>query len=290
MRLHRALLLLVLFSFTVAARAQEAEPRRVVLVDGTVIVGVVEDEAADPLVIRTAAGVEQRVPRSRVRAVTPLLAGRFSRLDPARTRLFLAPTARTLGSGAGRFSAYYLFPSVAYGIGERLDVSAGATVPAVSSEGVALALNLNAKGQVARFAGGAAALGGSLLVPFVSTEGVPGVGGTAYGVVTLGSDVRALHLGLYGVYGTDFEELRVGEGVALLLGLESQVSNTVKLITENYLVAGRRTTAGVLTGGARFFGDRLAADVAAALFIGGGDFLLVPVPYLGLSYTFGGGP
>jgi len=287
----RALLALcVLLLAAPAAHAQAAgDPpqRRVVLVDGTVIVGTVDDEGADPLVIRTASGVEQRVARAQVREVTGLLAGRFTRLDPARTRLYLAPTARTLGRGDGRFSAYYLFPSAAFGVSDRVDMSVGASVPAISSDGdFVMALNLNLKGQLVRFEGGAAAVGGSAIIPITSFDGFSAVAGTVYGVATLGSDVRAVTLGVFGLYGTDFEDASFADGALLLMGLESQVSNSVKLISENYLAVGYGGSAGVLTGGVRFFGDRLAADVAAALVVTEGGFQTIPIPYLGLSYTW----
>ena len=34
------------------------------------------------------------------------------------------------------------------------------------------------------------------------------------------------------------------------------------------------------------FGDKLAADIAVALGGADGEFATVPIPYLGLSYTF----
>ena len=80
----------------------DGELRRVVLIDGTVIVGTVVDESADPVVVVTEAGVEQRVPRAQVELVAPLIEGRFFRIDPTRTRLVLTPTGRTLGAGRTR--------------------------------------------------------------------------------------------------------------------------------------------------------------------------------------------
>ena len=273
------------------ASAQDApttEQRRVLLTDGTVFIGTVVDEAADPLVVVTDNGVEQRIPRARVAEVAPLYAGRFTRLDPNRTRLFLAPTGRTLGRGAGRFSTYTFLPSVAFGVTDRLDLSGGASIPAVSSEGFAMAVNGNAKLQLARIGeGGGVALGTNVVVPLSSGEGVPGLAGTAYGVATIGSETSAFTVGAAGFYGTDFEDVAVGEGVALLVGYERQLSSSVKLLTEDYLFVGDGVEAGVLSAGVRFFGDRLAADLAVLALVTGEEFLVSPFPYVGFAYNFG---
>ena len=124
------------------------------LTDGTVLIGIIADENADPLVILTANAIEQRIPRDRVAEITPLYAGRFTRLDPNRTRLFLAPTGCSLGRGNGRFSAYAIIPSVAYGATDRIDVSAGVAIPLVSSDYFATAINMHAKVQLVKIGDG----------------------------------------------------------------------------------------------------------------------------------------
>ena len=285
-------LLLVLAALAVAvpasAQTETAPPQRVVLTDGTVLVGqVVADSAA--VVVVTEGGIEQRVARDRVAEVTDLLDGRFTRYDPARTRLFFSPTARSLGTGARRFSAYYLFPSLAVGVSDRIDLSVGATVPLVSSDGAALVLNGNAKATLIQSDGLSAAVGGSALVPIASGEGVPGVGGTVYGLVTVGGEAGAVTFGAYGFYATDFASTAFGDGTAVLVGLERQVSDRFKLISENYLAVafgeGGAVAGGTLSG-VRFFSDQLAADFAVALGATEGGFTSIPIPYLGLSYTF----
>ena len=288
--------LLVLALLTVAASvsAQQSPaspdaPRRVVLVDGTVLVGRVVEDSAEAVVVVADNGVEQRVPRDRVAEVTGLLDGRFTRYDPARTRLFFSPTARSLGAGARRFSAYYIFPSLAVGVSDRIDLSVGATVPLVSSDGAALVFNGNAKATLIQSDGLSAAVGGSALVPIASGEGIPGVGGTVYGLVTVGGEAGAVTFGAYGFYATDFASTAFGDGTAVLIGLERQVSDRFKLISENYLAVafgeGGAVAGGTLSG-VRFFSDQLAADFAVALGAAEGGFTTVPVPYLGLSYTF----
>ncbi|MGB3545231.1 hypothetical protein [Rubrivirga sp.] len=283
-------LLLASAAFAPALHAQTGELRRVVLEDGTVLVGYVQDESADPLVIVTESGIEQRVPQDRVAEITALLDGQFTRYDPASTRMFFSPTARSLGNGQRRFSAYYLFPSFAVGVTDRLDVSVGSTIPLITSGGIFLGVNGNAKVTLTERDGFAAAVGGSATVP-ISTESFDaGAIGTVYGLATFGGEAGAVTLGAYGFYQVGFGDgSDLADGTALLVGLDRQISDRFKLISENYLVLAFADETEVAFGtlsGVRFFGDRLAADVAVALGASGGEFSTVPIPYLGMSYTF----
>ena len=290
-RFTSAFVALLVLACTLPALAQGAPPKRVILVDGTVITGTIVDESADPVVVIGANGVEQRIPRARVAEITDLLQGRFTRYDPARTRLFFSPTARSLGAGNKRFSAYYIFPSIAFGVTDNVDLSGGMTIPLITDSEAYALVNANAKVTLAESDGFAFALGGSALVPLASGEDIPGIGGTFYGIATLGNDGGAVTLGAYGFYITDFGDVsEVGNGTALLVGLEKQISDRFKLLSENYLVIpldgdSGETLFGSLNG-VRFFGDRLAADIAAAVGVIDGEFSTVPIPYLGLSYTF----
>ena len=293
------LLALVALALAPAALAQTStDTRRVVLVNGTVLVGTVADEDADPVVILTADGVEQRVPRAQIAEITPLLDGRFTRYDPAGTRLFFSPTARSLGAGRKRFSAYYLFPSLAVGVTDRVDLSGGATIPLISTGGAAIGLNGNVKVTLVERDGFAAAIGGNLLLPLSTEASPPGAFGTVYALGTFGGEAGAVTVGAYGAFLTSFEDdvdSELADGTALLLGFERQISDRFKFISENYVVLvfsedfqGERTTDfgfGTLTG-VRFFGDQLAGDIAVALGAAEGEFSTIPIPYLGLSYTF----
>ena len=73
----------------------------------------------------------------------------------------------------------------------------------------------------------------------------------------------------------------------LMIGAERQVSNSVKLITENYLYLGE-TSEPVFSFGVRFFGDRLAADLALVTFpalIETVDVAPV-IPWIGFAFNF----
>lgn len=302
----RPILLAALALVSATASAQTVQ--RVILDDGTVVVGEVVDPNADPIVVIGANGIEQRIPRARITEITDLLEGRFTRYDPARTRLFFSPTARSLDAGDKRFSAYYLFPSLAFGLSDRVDLSLGSTIPLVSNEIVFVGLNGNLKATVVETDGFAAAIGGSVAVPLSTEAEPPGVAGTIYAVGTIGNDASAVSLGAYGLYVvdlTDDVDSELADGVAALVGYERQISDRFKFISENYLFLAfteeytgfdpntgegiyepaTEVAFGTLTG-VRFFGDRLAADIAVALGAADGGFSTIPIPYLGMSYTF----
>lgn len=289
-------LLLVLLAAASSAHAQ-ADPalRRVVLTDGSVYVGTVADEAADPLVVVTTDGVTRTFARSRVAEITALIAGRFSRLDPTRSRLILTPTARTIGRGQARLSLLsYIVPNVAYGIADRVDVSATGFLTFGSGSGVLPVLGV--KATVVDAPGVQAALGTSVVIPIGGTDG--GFAALPFGVVTLGDDVRAVTFALGGALGGNSSgDIEFANGVVASVGGETQVSNSVKLLGEVVVPLGEGTRAFAVLPGVRFFGERFSIDVYGAVgafdetdeFSGGSDEGFVFggfAPFLNASYRF----
>lgn len=225
-----------------------------------------------------------------------------ARLDPNGTRLFLSPTARTMEPGQGRFSDYMVFfPSVAYGFNDWLDASAGVSILPFSPSQL---FSLNVKAQVFDGETVDVAVGNLFATPVGEGFG-EGFGGTAYGLATFGSARRSVTLGTYVAYaGVDLEDtvcdgdvctteddfaFDFSDGALIMLGGETQISNSVKLISENYVGFGEGEPDAVVSGGIRFFGDALAVDLAFFRPLGGNDdwdgfpFL----PYVSFAYNFG---
>ena len=96
------------------------------------------------------------------------------------------------------------------------------------------------------------AVGGIGAMVLGSGEG----GGLLFGVGTFGRPERAVTVGL----GVAFDDDTRSDPV-IMVGGELQLSNFVKLLSENYVVLGVEDAV-VVSGGIRFFGDRLAADLA----------------------------
>lgn len=205
-------------------------------------------------------------------------AGTFVRADPNNTRLFFGPTARPLGAGDGYISTFEIFvPFVAYGVGSRTTV-AGGTIPL---PGLFFKVFYVApKVTVLNRQKASVAVG--VLHGSVVDEGS---GGIAYGVGTFGDTEAAVTAGIGFAYATG---VGFSERPALIVGGEYQVSNSVKLISENYVLVGEETNP-ILTGGIRLFGSTLAGSLGLATspgFIEEEDVSFPFLPLLSFSYNF----
>ncbi len=294
--------------FAPLARAQEVAADttallRIELTDGSSFVGTVVREDEAELVLRTLGGAEVTIPKAQVRRRVPFEGraegGRALSYDPNRTRLLFSPTARPLGSGQGYLSVYELVvPFVAVGLTDRISL-AGGTILAPGVFGrvlyVAPKVTLVSRPRLA------VAVGGVGVGAFFDDERA--TAGIGYGLVTYGGPERALTVGA----GFAIAEGEAASGAILTLGGEVQVSNSIKLLTENYLIPLETTTdvcAGdggvgctsssetnyepIVSAGVRFFGERLAADFAlwtSPELIGEESFPFVP--WVGFSYNFG---
>ncbi len=293
----RTLLLLVTLALVLPAAAQDVGTRqRVVLTDGRVLAGTVVSADANVLVLDVG-GLRTEIPRAQIASTEPIT-GRLLDRDPNDTRLFITPTARTLPQGTGRFSNYLIFfPSVAYGFTGRLDGSVAASLP-IDGTGF---VSANVKYGIAQTAQASFAVGVSAGTAYGKNVD-SGIGGTFYGLATVGSATTSATVGAYGIYTTASTggdgSFDVGNGFGIAVGLEQQVSNSVKLMSENlflHVVEDGGGTGGAGAVGIRFFSGRIAGEVALPVYgftTGAGgdatfDFLPSPVPFFGLAYNFG---
>ena len=268
---------------TTTSIASSSEPMRLRLRDGSEVVGIIEEETDDVLRFRTLSGVVMEVPRDQVKSMQRLegriVNGEVLRVDPNHTRLLFAPTARPLGNGRGYLAVYEIFfPFVAYGAGSAVSLSGGVSlIPTAAGQLVYAAPKVTVYQQQNR----AVAVGGLASTFVGDDEG--GTAGILFGAGTLGGPERSVTVGA----GWGFVDDELADRPLLLLGGDVQLSNHVKLLSENYLLPGI-DDAIILSGGVRFFGDQLAADLAfftvpAAWDEGGFPFF----PWLGFAYNFG---
>lgn len=243
--------------------------------DGSTLVGRVI-ELGDPIRFRLSSGSVIEVRRAQIRGLRTLEGeirdGRIWTPDPSSNRLFFGPTGRTIGGGRGYFAVFeVLFPSVTVGIHDRASIGGGTLL--VGNLGSSRPFWFLPKIQVVDQEGVAASVGA---LAVTSVEG--GWVGILYGVATMGSADQALTAGLgYGWIEDDF-----ADRPAILLGGETRVAPSVKLITENYVIpTGQGEFEAILSAGPRFFGERLSADVGLAVPASGegGFFPLVNFVY-----------
>lgn len=259
--------------------AQDETVTKIVLRDGSELIGTIDAENMDTVRFRTIGNVLMNIPSAQIKSKETLKGairdGAYVRPDPNHTRLFFAPTGRALGGGSGYLSASQLFfPFLAIGLTDFLAVGGGISLfPGAESQLVYLAPKVTAL-QMDQFS-----LSGGVL--YITTTSAQGGGvGIMYGVSTFGSDKAALTLGL----GWGFSESGTADRPLVMLGGELKVSNSVKLISENWIPPV--TDLAFLSFGVRFFGDHLAADLGLMTITGvrwkGFPFF----PWVGFAFNF----
>jgi len=227
-------------------------------------------------VFRTTSGVDMTVDVTTVRSLTPvtghIVKGELWREDPNPTRLFFAPTGRSLKQGEAYFGVYeVLLPFVQVGITDRISMGAGTPLIFGDFERpfwITPKVQLLERGSTALAAG---------VMHFFNVDDANV--GIAYGVVTQGSADSALTIGVgYAYERTDEDD--AGSGV-LMIGGEHRVSRRVKFVTENYVFKG----GGFVSGGVRFFGEKLSADFGLVMPLFE-DTETVPFPMINIVRKF----
>jgi hypothetical protein len=189
--------------------------------------------------------------------------------EPAATRLFFAPTGRSLEAGSVYASAYQvMLPSAQIGVTDRFSIGAGAPIMAVAFD---VPVWLTPKLQVVDRPSTKAAVG---VIHFLNVG--DGAFGVAYGVVTKGSADSALTVG----GGYAYETFDGGTAPMLMIGGEHRIRRGVKLLTENYLLHG----GGLAMGGVRLYGRHLSTDLGLGMVLVDGCQL--PFPVVNVQWRF----
>jgi hypothetical protein len=261
--------------------------------DGNTFIGRVVSEAEGRIVFETITGTRLELNRAFVRlrpARGRLVDGEFWDTDRHTSRLFFAPTGRTLPAGEGYVGLFLVLPFVGYGATDDLTL-AGGIPPAgdftTSPFWVAPKIRvLNQPGRQASagvFAihvprGGCRRDVDGSCLPDPDEGGWLGI---TYGVATFGDDDNAIHAGAGVTFGTgDVEAGRF----PIMVGGERRVGRRSKLLSENWLIPGQGGAASV---GVRRIGERWTWDFGW-MFLFGGDDDLPYFPIISFSYGFGG--
>lgn len=279
---RRALLIawVVVLAASGSLEAGQEQPgtQQVRLRDGSVLFGTVEVSGDDHIVFRTIGGAEIRIARDSIVSIAPatgdVVAGEFRPADPNATRLLFAPTGRALKRGDGYFGVYeFVMPFVQVGLTDRISIGGGTPLLFGVDESER-PFWVTPKVQIVNGRRVQAAAGVMHIVaPKVGSLGI------AYGVVTTGSPDASLTIGVGAGYRRD--EGDNGSTAIVMIGGERGLRRGIKFITENYLWTGGD---GILSGGIRFFGDRLSADVALFAPIGIDDLIVLPL--VNVVWTF----
>jgi hypothetical protein len=253
------------------------------LSDGSVLYGRVTEQSAEGLTLETQSGATVRLRRDQIVSMElvrgRLVNGEVWGEDPHATRLFFGPTARAVPKGEGYLGVYELFfPFVTYGVTDRFTISGGTPVV---PEAIGRVFYLAPKYEVLRTPTASAAVG--VLALFATGQEEFGSAGLLYGVGTFGGPDRALTVGATVPFIAADGESEIGDQPVVMIGGESRLSRRMKFISENYFMPGE--SGALLSGGVRFFGERLSADFGIGAAFGDGDNACC-LPLVNFVYSF----
>ena len=277
-----------------SARAQEEDERVVLslpepdemqileLTSGSRLIGRIVEIGADE--IRFVSGeLDLAIAVADIREVrrvpaTSVREGAWWFPNPNRTRLFFAPTGRTLPRGGGYLADHLLFfPSFAYGVTDNLTLGGGVSLFPGISFGEQLAFATPKYGW--RVSERLDVAVGALLVAFPGDRrNAAESAGIAFSVATYGAPDASLTAGVGHGY--------AGDGWAhrpmLMLGGERRFFRRISLVTENWIFPG--LDGPLFSYGVRFLGERMSVDVAAVHLPGEEVGFL---PYASFIFLFG---
>lgn len=249
--------------------------QQLTLKDSSQLYGRVESIDGSAIVFRTIGGVALTVDRSDILDLR-VAAGRvvydeFRPRDPHDTRLFFAPTARSLPRGEGYAGVYeVIFPFVQVGVTDRISIGGG--TPLVFADDFhpvwftpKIQLVARERTQVAVGIIHLTALG----------PDTPD-GGIAYTVASVGPSDSSATIGAgYAYSGRERKPI-------VMIGGEVRTGRRIKLMTENWIWSGDDSH-GFVSGGMRFLGDRLSADFAIMVPLVEST---IPFPFVSFAWRF----
>ncbi len=199
--------------------------------------------------------------------VTYIKEGAYWFPNPNDTRLFFAPTARSLEAGSGYFADYLLFfPMVAFGVTDNITIAGGMSL----IPGLAIPEQFFYFTPKVGFSTNNTSLAAGILMAGLPGEDAPLVG-ILYGVATIGSADNNATAG----FGYGFVDWDFADRPFLMLGGQYRTSRRVSFVSENWILPGLDEP--IISGGLRFFGEELSVDLALAMPVGaGGDWPVIP--------------
>ena len=267
-----------------SARADSSQMYVMRTRDGSLFVGRLVRASVDSVYFVSSGG-PITVPRSAVLELRQIGRGAMRQgvywaPNPNDTRLFFAPTGRTLAKGEGYFSDTWVFFFLfAGGLTDRLTLGGGFSVLPFE-DFTQNVFYITPKYGIVRQDRFNLAVGALVGVAGVADFN-QGPGGIVYGVGTVGSLDASVTVGT----GFVFAQSDVGEEPLLMLGGERRVARRVSLATENYLLPG--TGAGLVSYGVRIFGERMSVDLAFGNPFGVDTRIIFPgYPYLAFAVKF----
>jgi hypothetical protein len=182
--------------------------------------------------------------------------GQYWFRNPNATRLFFAPTGRTLRRGEGYYSNTLLvFNGATVGVTDRVTI--GGNVSLIPSSGSQLAY-VTPKAGVYSSEDLNVSVGALLAYNGFGETDSERQFGILYSVATMGSPDASVTGGI----GWGYQGSGLARRPVVMLGGVSRVSRRTALLTENYVVSTSSETTGIFSYGIRFFNETISVDLA----------------------------
>ncbi|HUV29679.1 MAG TPA: hypothetical protein VMY05_01120 [Acidobacteriota bacterium] len=258
----------------------------ITLRDGSMLTGRITEIRADSISFSSQVGevtiAINQIEDIREVASSSIKGGKYWFPNPNRTRLYIAPTGRTLEAGQGYISDLLLFfPSAAYGLTDNITIGGGCSLfPGVDFDKQLWYLLPKVGISVTELV----SIAGSALIlriPQFDQDLVeePKVAGIVFGTCTIGTDDKSVTIGL----GDGYVDDDFAEKPAFLIGGELRVARRLSLVSENWVFP--EIDQPLISYGVRFFGESISADIG--FFTPGGEDLFFPgIPLVSFAYNF----
>lgn len=261
--------------------AVDTSLKTIVLKDGNEFTGHIKSRDSLNLKFETQSGVRFDLKPDQIESIEDQRSDYTAGDDPNKTRLFFAPTGKNLKAGTGYFSVNELFfPMLAFGITDFLTLAGGMTIIPGASDQL---YYLNGKAGLLHFK--EADVSAGILYTNITSGDENGLT-ILYANSTYGTKEAAVTL----TAGLSFNgNENSGKYPIFILGGELKLSNSSKLLTENWIMTSPESGK-IFTLGIRFFGKKVAGDFGLMYFVDqDGESISTGwpfIPWVGLSYNF----
>ena len=277
-----ALVFVFLFLLPLGALADDTV--EVVLVDGSVLRGLVLEQTENVVVLQTQSAGRIQIERRNIRSIGPVddPTARRRGQDPDYNTVFFTPTPETVEPGAAYFRNFLLFfLNGGWGVAENLNLSVGTLFP-ISAD--LLGLSVGAKWRL--LSREEAPLGVAVVAQGTFVEEARF--GTIGGVIGIGSRDRSLNLAVLRSITDDSDD----DGTIFLIGADAAIADRTKFLIEY----GNSTEAlgddsdddfnGMINVGFRWHGERISFSLTGVRpFEDTGDeFLFLPLTMFSMHF------
>ncbi len=248
--------------------------------DGNDVSGQIISRDTISIVLKTGSGVIMTIPLSQIESITEsnieIVDGEYTIKDPNSARLFFTPTARPIKNGSAILSVTELFfPMVGIGITDYGTLVGGISLIPFSNSQL---YYINAK--ITPYQSPELNFAGGFIYMNATSNNSNGVS-IPYIVTTAGNK----YFSFTGGAGLSFTGSNENE-VMLLAGGEIQTSNKSKLILENWIFTGRKSSEHNFSfAGFRVYGNKLSADFALFYIWGTKSSGWPLLPFVSITYN-----